>query len=522
MSFARKAGLRLILLPVVMAGAAGITACIIRTPVAQQLDVKSLPVRVESSVKAHLLDGSTIVYPNGVSLANNTLVGPGLRYAIGLNVPTSVVRVALDSVVGMENYGTKVSEGASVALTLLAIPLVAAASMGAAVVIFGSCPTFYADSAGTELLQAEGFSYAIAPLFEQRDVDRLRLTPTPDGRVVLRIRNEALETHYINQLELLEVTHRPGESALPDQGGHPLAVGDGRISATIRDRSGRDISASVSAIDQKVFTTLPKRLASATANDLDDHIDVAFKAPTGADSVVVMLYMRNSLLNTVLLYDHILAAPGIKSLDFLGKEINRIAGAVDLGRWYAANMGMRVSVRDGNSYRPIARLGDSGPIAFHRIGVVVPAVRSNDDSVRVRLSFVADNWRIDEIGVAASWRRPSTRTVTLSRIQTEDPKQVEGAARALGEPDEDYLITMPGQAFTAEFDVGSVESSSKRTWFSVSQGYYTEWVRGSWIKNATGKPFTPSNESLLAAVRGWQSKQNSMETQFYNHRISAR
>jgi hypothetical protein len=112
--------------------------------------------------------------------------------------------------------------------------------------------------------------------------------------------------------------------------------------------------------------------------------------------------------------------------------------------------------------------------------------------------------------------------VTLSRIQTEDPKQVEGAARALGEPDEDYLITMPGQAFTAEFDVGSVESSSKRTWFSVSQGYYTEWVRGSWIKNATGKPFTPSNESLLAAVRGWQSKQNSMETQFYNHRISAR
>ena len=522
MSFARKAGLRLILLPVVMAGAAGITACVVRGPLAYQLDLNKLPVRVESSVKAHLLDGSTIVYPNGVAMANNTLVGSGLRYAIGSGVPTSVVRVPLDSVVGMENYSAKVSEGASVALTLISIPLVAFAAAGAAVAVFGSCPTFYADSAGTELLQAEGFSYAIAPLFEQRDVDRLRLTPTPDGRVVLRIRNEALETHYINQLELLEVTHRPGEAALPDQGGHPLAVGGARISATIRDRSGRDISASVGAIDQNVFTTLPKRLASVTANDLDDHIDVAFKAPPGADSVVIMLDMRNSLLNTVLLYDHILAAPGIKSLDFLGKEINRIAGAVDLGRWYADNMGMRVSVRDGDSYRRVARLGDSGPIAFHRLGVVVPAVRGNDDSVRVRLSFVADNWRIDEIGVAGNWRRPPTRTVSLSRIQTADPKQVDGAARALSDPDEDYLITMPGHAFTAEFDVGPGERGNERTWFAVSQGYYTEWVRGSWIKEATGKPFTPSNEALLAAVRGWQSKQKSMETHFYSQRISAR
>lgn len=519
MNVARKAGLRLTL---GLAGIAGLAACIIQTPVAQQLDLRKLPVTVRSPVKAHLLDGSTIVYPNGVSLANNTLAGAGLRYHIGTPTATSVLRMTLDSVVGMENYGARVSEGASVALTLAAIPLVGLAAVGAAVVIFGSCPTFYADSAGTELLQAEGFSYAIAPLFEQRDVDRLRLTPTADGRVVLRIRNEALETHYINQLELLEVTHARGEMAVPDQKGHPLALGSGRIPATIIDRSGRNIAATVRAIDEEVFTTLPARLASVGATDLDDHIDVAFRPPTGTDSVVVMLDMRNSLLNTVLLYDHMLGAPGIKSLDFLGNDLNRIAGAVDLGRWYADNMGMRVSVRDGNSYRSVARLGDSGPIAFHRLGVVVPAIRGGDDSVRVRLSFVADNWRVDEISIAERWRRPSARTVILSRVQTTDPEQADGAAGALREPDEDYLITMPGQAFTAEFDVGRNDTRSERTWFAVSQGYYTEWVRGEWIKNASGKPFAPTNEALVEAVRGWQSKQAAMEKHFYSQRISAR
>ena len=519
MILARKAGFRLTL---VLAATAGIAACIIQKPVATQLDLKNLPVTVESSVKAHLLDGSTIVYPNGVSLASNTLVGSGLRYSLGSPAATSVVRMTLDSVVGMENYGARVSEGASVALTLAAIPLVTVAAVGAAVILFGSCPTFYADSAGTELLQAEGFSYAIAPLFEQRDVDRLRLTPTADGRVVLRIRNEALETHYINQMELLEVTHARGEMAVPDQRGHPLALSTSRILAAITDRSGRNIAAAVKAIDENVFTTLPARVANVTAADLDDFIDIAFPAPAGADSAVIVLDMRNSLLNTVLLYDHILGAPGMKSLDFLGRDINRIAGAVDLGRWYADNMGMRVSVQDGNDYRQVARLGDSGPIAFHRLGVIVPAIRGAGDTVRVRLSFVADNWRIDEIRIAGQWRRPTARTVPLSRLQTADPRQVDGAAKALREPDEDYLITMPGQAFTAEFDVGRTETGSERTWFAVSQGYYTEWVRGEWIKNASGKPFTPTNEALVEAIRGWQSKQAAMEKHFHSQRISAR
>ena len=51
---------------------------------------------------------------------------------------------------------------------------------------------------------------------------------------------------------------------------------------------------------------------------------------------------------------------------------------------------------------------------------------------------------------------------------------------------------------------------------------YTEWVRGDWIKNASGKQFTPNNDALVDAIRGWRSKQNTMETQFYNNRISAR
>lgn len=495
-------------------------ACVVQRPIAKSVKPADLPIKVGSAVKAHLVDGSTIIYRNGVSLSNNTLEGFGSRFAIGATSGTNVTEMSLDSVVGMEAFTNDVSVAGSVALTLVSAAGIVLGTALAAVAVFGSCPTYYADSAGTELLQGEGFSYAIAPLFEQRDVDRLRLTPTTDGRVILNIRNEALETHYINHLELLEVMHSANEHALPDQTGHALALGEARIRAKIIDRSGRDISAIVARPDENVFSTLDARVGAVTASDLDDYIDIEFTAPADADSIPILLDMRNSLLNTVLLYDHILAAPGLKSLDFLGKDLGRIAGAVDMGRWYAANMGMRVTVLDGDKYRPIARIGDSGPIAFHRMAVLVPAVRAPDGKVHVRLSFVADDWRIDEITVAGRWRRPAVRTVSLSRSITADHSQDIAAAKALREPDEDYVITTPGQSFRAEFDVGT--NSVTRTWFAVSQGYYTEWVRGDWIKNASGKQFTPNNDALVDAIRGWRSKQNAMETQFYNNRISAR
>ena len=40
----------------------------------------------------------------------------------------------------------------------------------------------------------------------------------------LDVRNEALETHYIDQLELLEVRHRADEVVIPAPRGTPLAV----------------------------------------------------------------------------------------------------------------------------------------------------------------------------------------------------------------------------------------------------------------------------------------------------------
>ncbi len=508
-------------IPALLATTALAGGCLIQQPVVKSLDPAAVTQTTQTPVKAHLKDGSTIIYAYGVARRGDAIITPGVRYLLGSSTPVSANTIPLDSIVGMELYSRNVNVPASVALSLVGTAGAVLGTALAAVAIFGSCPTIYADSAGKELLQAETFSYSIAPLLEQRDVDRLRLTPTADGRVVLRVRNEMLETHYINSLELIEVQHSRNEEVMPDQSGLPIAVGNARLAASFVDRAGRNVTDQVRNADDKLFSTIDTRLASVTASDLEDYIDIAVATAQANDSVAVVLDMRNSLLNTVLLYDHILGAPGLKSLDYTGKDLENISTAVDMGRWYATNMGMRVSVLDGDNYRRVTRVGDAGPIAFHRTAVLVPAVKAKDGKVHVRLSFTADNWRIDEISVADVWHRPISRTIPVAKVAVSNPDQTASTLSALAKPDEAYVITSPGQSFTAEFNVGRGDDTG-RTWFLASQGYYTEWVRGDWIKNASGKPFTPTNDVLIDAIRGWREKQKSMETSFYTQRIAAR
>ncbi|HET9004846.1 MAG TPA: hypothetical protein VFN39_12660, partial [Gemmatimonadaceae bacterium] len=74
--------------------------------------------------------------------------------------------------------------------------------------------------------------------------------------------------------------------------------------------------------------------------------------------------------------------------------------------------------------------------------------------------------------------------------------------------------------FTVSFDVGRNDATPTRTFLLVSQGYYTEWVRGSWM---TGKrdvtAFKPEDATLLHALHSWRAEKDSMEKQFYRSRI---
>jgi hypothetical protein len=484
-------------------------------------------VTVQSALKAHLVDGATIVYQHGATLTRDTVWGAGIRYNLTLTDSAPVRRVPLDSVLGMESFRTHVNTGASIAVSTLAtVPAIAATVAVLACLsnpkCFGSCPTFYSDSAGTFVLQAEGFSYSVASLFEARDVDRLHLRADSSGVVRLEVRNEALETHYINHLELLEVRHAEDEFVLPDERGRAVAVRSLIAPTSIRDRAGRDERATLGAADGVVFRTDRATLDGVSVRDMEDYLDVVLPNP-GVDSVAIVLRLRNSLLNTVLLYELMLGAPGARALDWMGQDLEQIGPAAELGRWYARRMGMRVAVMVAGTYHDAARISDTGPVAWNDIAAVIPVPPS--DSLRIRLSFTADDWRIDELRVAAGVRRPPTRAIEPTAVFGRDGEPDSGALASIAAVDQRYLQTSPGDRFTIRFDAGSgpVSKDSARTFLLASQGYYTEWVRGSWLKSAqSNTAFVPSDSMLLEALVRWRDEQASLEQRFAATRVPVR
>jgi hypothetical protein len=178
-------------------------------------------------------------------------------------------------------------------------------------------------------------------------------------------------------------------------------------------------------------------------------------------------------------------------------------------------------VWENGEYREVARLSDSGPISWHDVGAVVPVPRGQT-TLKLRLSFLADHWRIDRVAVASTARQGVSRAINIAQVTTANGHVETEALENLRDSDERYLQTSPGQRFFARFDVGHAPDAgmSARTFLLASQGYYTEWIRGSWIRNASvSASFVPTDASLITALRKWGSSRESFERRFMSFRV---
>lgn len=471
---------------------------------------------VNSPAKAHLLDGSTVVYAHGFSVQDGVLRGSGVRYGLTLRDSTRVSEVSLDSVAGVEAFESHVDVVSSAFFSLIGTAFFAGVTAVAAVAIFGSCPTVYADSAGTPVLEAEGFSYSIAPLFEARDVDRLRLGPGADGVMRLEVRNEAAETHFINDLSLLAVPHGVDEDAAPDPHGLPIVFSGVEAPIHARDRTGRDLRDVLSWSDGRVSSSAAERLASASADDPNDALELDFAVPPGTDSAALVLRARNSGLTSELLYNEMLEGQGPRAIDWMNRDLARIDDALALGKWYVANLGLHVAVRAGDAWQDLGMARDVGPIAWKDFAIMLPV---HGDSLRVRLTFLTDAWRFDRVVLAINARRATAEVFRPVRLTTGREVSETDALAAVLAPDARYLQTTPGQRFEVEFDTGT--RSSEVTWMLEMQGYYIEWMRPEWMR-APVDSFVPSRAVLGRALARWRATRDDFERRFHESAVPVR
>ena len=104
---------------VVLLMGAGVSCMSVTALRHEALELGDAPRVIRSSVKAHLADGSTVLFPDGITIEDARVAGAGERYDIRLSPVGSVSGVARDSVIAMERFRTVIDGDKTVAYNSL-------------------------------------------------------------------------------------------------------------------------------------------------------------------------------------------------------------------------------------------------------------------------------------------------------------------------------------------------------------------------------------------------------------------
>jgi hypothetical protein len=457
-------------------------------------------------LKVHMRDGGLYVLTDwSVDEERRVVTGVGDRFdARRAVIDSGTARIRLDQVVLFETNvvktpgavaGMAVVTGLSVAIT--------AACLANPKACFGSCPTFYVQTdAGRELLSAEGFSASIAPSLEARDIDHL-FRARPRGReLVVRLTNEAYETHVIRYARLIAARRPPG--------GRVLATADGRLIAATRLEPVSSCRAEEGRCSQAVRAMDGVERSSLTdGRDLASREVIELELPAGDGERGLVIGARQTFLTTYLFY---------QMLSYLGRSAGDALAALERrgGRTGdgSINMlgvlgGIAVEV-DGEE---VGLFDETGPLAADV--QLVPLPRG---ARRVTLRVARGHYRIDLLAVA-------TLAGPAEAVELEP-----AAASRGGVPDRDalarlrggdrQLVTMPG----AEYRVSYRLPEGELDLFLASRGYYLEWMRQEWLREES-RPraalfLLQPRLSLVLLAPAFKKVEHRMEEMFWRSRYA--
>lgn len=427
-------------------------------------------------LKIHMKSGELYVLTQWSMSPDQTVVtGMGEHFDWQRNVlGVGPATVQLADVALLETNVTRIS-GPGVAMAIitgLSVAVTTACAINPKA-CFGSCPTFYVSDGKDMVLQAEGFSSSIAPSLEARDIDALYRARPRDRRMVVRMTNEAFETHVVRHVELLAV-QRPA-------GGRVATTADGRfwqitdLSAPARCTAAEgECTAAVSQVDEH------ERFSYTDARNLAEreYIELGFeaKADAGGARLGLVVEARQTLLSTFLFY---------QALAYMGRRVGEIFAALERGdaatleraRQFRGLLGgIEVQLMDEHGgWQTVGELDETGPLATDVQMILLPP-RAGAERIRLRLT--QGHWRLGYVALARVADEVLPRILQPQKVEVVHGNEAD-ARGALLDP-ERTLITLPGDDYRLEYEL----PAEPETWelFLASRGYYLEWMREEWVR----------------------------------------
>jgi len=491
---------------------------------------KQAITKIESPSKAYLHDGSIVIFPYGFEVQDKQVIGQGEKFYFGKSpsvntqVSLSLLQMPLSSIAAITYYEKEFSTGIAdftlglfgAVMTPLSIYCISCPKC-----CFGSCPTIYTHDGLSYNFETELFSSSISKFLEKKDLDLLSQKIPENGFYQLRVTNEALETHYINQISLIVVEHPKGTQAYPSISNSFLVVRNLTKPDKAINSKNDDILKELLEADNSYYRSDISMVEKLKTGPKFDWIEIRKNIPNRISSAKMVIRYRNTLLSTILLYDVVLASQGIKAVDWIAKMNRNPRYAAQFGAVYKVFSGIKVQVLNNGEWSNHSVIPDAGPLAWKNIAAEIPV---NNGEINIRLQFVPDNFMIDYVGFDIETEEENTISIANaypSVIRDNSFKLKNEVSELIKKDDLRYLITNPGDSYRFTYIIPKKENCQQSI-FVESKGYYTEWLRGSWIhNNQTGYKFNlyDINGMFSYLSDSWIMNKDLIEREFFRTKI---
>ena len=475
-------------------------------------------------LKAHLEDGKVYILRDKWTLdtTQNILKGEGSLYDANRRIMrTGPVNVPIDSIVIFETNksldeaerntagGLAILGGLDVLFGLICIT--------APKSCFGSCPTFYINEEDNfHFADAEGFSKAISPSLEYADIDALSHIATENFSITMK--NEALETHCVNQVSLLAVAQRDNERVYQ-------SAEDTFYRCDFEFMTGQALAEEGDITDLLIEADRNERFSLADEQNMlsKEEIYLTFETPSDPENLGLLISFRQSLMTTYLIYS---------GLDYMGPYVSDIFAKME------SNDNIRKQLRNGikeelggieihvwneesERWEVQGSFYETGPIAFNK--QILPLQNEYYGKVlKVKIVLNRGLWRLDQVALTQIHEEIEPIILTPYEVLNKGKKDPDALNRLKDQ--EAHLISMPGSAY--QFNFTMPDKEQKYELFLQSKGYYLEWMRESWLKESNMRKLHQlvkhPRRYLKTEAKAYKEYEKYMEEVFWNSRIDTR
>ncbi|MCX6257485.1 MAG: hypothetical protein NTW49_06260, partial [Bacteroidia bacterium] len=362
---------------------------------------------------------------------------------------------------------------------------------------------------------AEGFSAAISPSYEYADIDALNNKTITGTEFSITMKNEALETHCINEIKLLACPRKEGQRIYQSDKDEFYLCRNNYPLASARGDEG-DISALLAYDDGQ------ERFSPADENNLKskEEIFLEFDHVNTSDQHGLIISFRQTLMTTYLIYN---------AIAYMGDEVGDVFAGIEtsgsesglIKKGILNELG-KIDVytlnNDKNNWEYQGGWYETGPIAMNH-QILPLKFKEDQEHIKIKLVINKGYWRIDYLALTDIIEKTEPIEIQPSFVINKG-KTNDKALALVTDPDH-YLVSMPGDKYKFIFNLPSPQQDYEL--FLYSKGYYLEWMRNSWLHEKNKFKLWQMLHTPAAYLRHEAKKfkiyEHNMEQQFWDSKI---